>query len=439
MDEKGEKKLRHTRLFYMFISLLLVTACSDNETTQEKKEGKEEAQEVIQQEEPRVVEYPKAATVPEEIMGQPIGEKTQTQEDLETLMTEFELEGLEPEQIYDGLVHWFGFDYQGVYGDLRDFEPDFGELDITKAQEEKVKNIAIHLDSSGSMAGHVSGGEKMKLAKDALKKYASGLPEDSILSLRVYGHKGSGSDSDKSLSCKSTEVMYPASTYNEEAFIASLGKFKPSGWTPLAASIQSAYDDLKKTASANTENILFVVSDGIETCGGNPVEEAKKLAESDLSIKVNIIGFNVDDEGQSQLKATAEAGNGEYYTVNSNIDFTNTINQLLEDAAKSTQKNFEKAGLSMKVNFRLVEIGTEIRGLGSNFQKVLEQERQRIADALYELYKQDKVTEEDNTTIQNLITERYESLSTLKNSLLERANEKKEKKHQELLTAISNS
>ena len=44
------------------------------------------------------------------------------------------------------------------------------------------------------------------------------------------------------------------------------------------------------------------MSDGIETCDGNPVQEAKRLANSDLNVKVNIIGFNVNDEGQKQHK-----------------------------------------------------------------------------------------------------------------------------------------
>lgn len=429
--------LKYTHLFFTFLACLLMAACSGNEAT--KEEEKKEVQEVTKQEEKQTVEYPEASTVPEEIMLQPAGEKVQDQEDIQTLMTEFELEGLNSEQIYNGLVHWFGSDYQRVYEDLRDFEPDFGELDITKEQENKAKNIAIHLDSSGSMAGYVSGGEKMELAKSALKKYAAGLPQDSILSLRVYGHKGTGNDADKSLSCSSTEVMYEANTYNEAAFSSSLGKFKPSGWTPLAASIQNAYEDLKNTATPKTENILFVVSDGIETCDGNPVEEAKKLAESDLDIKVNIIGFNVDDKGQRQLKETAEAGNGEYFTVNSNIDFTNTIDKLLQDARKSYQKNFEKSGLSTKVNFRVVEIAADIRDLGSNFQNVLEQEQQNLSDALYELYLLEKISEEDNEKIESLIEQRYESLYTFKESLLEKANVKKDEKHEELLSIIRNS
>ena len=115
----------------------------------------------------------------------------------------------------------------------------------------------------------------MDLAKNAIKKYASGLPQDSVISLRVYGHKGTGSDSDKILSCSSTEVMYEANSYQNENFSNALTQFKPSGWTPLAATIKSAYDDLKIKSADNSENILFIVSDGIQTCDGNPVEEAR--------------------------------------------------------------------------------------------------------------------------------------------------------------------
>lgn len=432
--------LRWTRYFFILIALLSIVACSDGEATSNEKDVQETMKQ--QEEQRNVVEYPPAARTPEKIAQQPVGQKINTsldQAEIKNIMTEFEAEGMTSEQIYDGLVHWFGFDYKRAYEELRDFEPDFGELDITKEQESKVKNIAIHLDSSGSMAGQVSGGVKMELAKDALKKYAAGLPEESIISLRVYGHKGTGSNQDRSLSCSSTEVMFEANTYNETTFSGALEKFKPSGWTPLAASIQKAYEDLKTNASPTTENILFVVSDGIETCEGNPVEEALKLAESDLNVKVNIIGFNVDDAGQKQLKETAEAGNGEYFTVNSNIDFTNTIEQMLQDARKGYEKNFEKAGLSTKINFRVPEISREITKLGSNFAEVFENESSILSDALYELYQQEKITSEVNDGVNLMIIQRYDQLNQFKEELLQQANEKKEQKHEELLTLIRNS
>ncbi|KOP78240.1 hypothetical protein ACFFHH_21220 [Cytobacillus solani] len=41
--------------------------------------------------------------------------------------------------------------------------------------------------------------------------------------------------------------------------------------------------------------------------------------------KVNIIGFDVDDDGQKQLKQVAEAGGGNYATVRDKSEFEDVI------------------------------------------------------------------------------------------------------------------
>ena len=66
------------------------------------------------------------------------------------------------------------------------------------------------------------------------------------------------------------------------------------------------------SADEDTENILYIVSDGVEIYDGNSVEAAKKLAEFDLNVKIYIIGFDVNNAGQKQLKETASASNGQY-------------------------------------------------------------------------------------------------------------------------------
>lgn len=60
------------------------------------------------------------------------------------------------------------------------------------------------------------------------------------------------------------------------------------------------------------------ISDGIETCDGDPIKAVSKLRNHQIDATVNIIGFDVDDEGQQQLKEIAEAGGGEYDTVKIN-------------------------------------------------------------------------------------------------------------------------
>ena len=76
------------------------------------------------------------------------------------------------------------------------FEPDYGEYGIDK-KEMKQLNISVLIDASGSMKAYVGGEQMMASAKDAVKRFGAGLPEDTIVSLRVYGHEGTGSSADK--------------------------------------------------------------------------------------------------------------------------------------------------------------------------------------------------------------------------------------------------
>lgn len=104
-----------------------------------------------------------------------------------------------------------------------------GGLKNLKLPGEKPVNIMILVDSSGSMAGKVSGGMKMDLAKEAVKNFASQMPEGANVSLSVYGHKGSNSEKDKATSCKSIEEVYPLGAYDESKFNQALNQFKPKG------------------------------------------------------------------------------------------------------------------------------------------------------------------------------------------------------------------
>ncbi|MDY0404955.1 VWA domain-containing protein [Virgibacillus sp. 179-BFC.A HS] len=184
-------------------------------------------------------------------------------------------------------------------------------------------NVAVLFDASGSMGKQIGGKTQMDLAKEAVNDFLGQLPEGVQVSLRAYGHKGTGSDADKAMSCKSSEEVYPLGTYDSQKMKKALNTFSPAGWTPLAASIRAAGKDLKKQTGDNVENIVYVVSDGVETCGGDPVKEAKALNQSDIQAVVNIIGFDVDDAGQKALKKVAEAGKGKYATVRTKQELEN--------------------------------------------------------------------------------------------------------------------
>ncbi|PAC31873.1 vWA domain-containing protein, partial [Caldifermentibacillus hisashii] len=133
---------------------------------------------------------------------------------------------------------------------------------------------------------------------------------------------------DKALSCSSSELVYPISNFNEGEFRAALNKFSPSGWTPIGLALREAKNDLSSFDGANNTNIVFLVSDGIDTCDDQPIEAAKELYSSNISPIINVIGFDVDSKGQNQLREIAAATEGIYGTVTNEGELQKELDNL---------------------------------------------------------------------------------------------------------------
>lgn len=242
---------------------------------------------------------------------------------------------LTKEQYIEELKYMFTEDYHKEMETLLTFDSTI-EVDIERPDESvdtptlKTAHYAILVDASGSMAAKVGGKTRMEAAKEAVLEFAEQIPENATLSLRVYGQDGSNKESDKALSCESTEVLYNNS-FEALEFNNALAQVKPVGWTPIALGLQMVKGDIPE---GTDDVVVYVVSDGIETCDGDPVQEAKNLVSSDIETVVNIIGFDVDNEGQKLLKEVATAGNGEFTYVNSEQDLKKYMRAQYEEIQK---------------------------------------------------------------------------------------------------------
>lgn len=195
----------------------------------------------------------------------------------------------------------------------------------------KTAHYAILIDASGSMKNINGNKTRMAAAKEAVLEFAEQIPENATISLRVYGHLGSGSNADKNLSCSSTESFYNGQ-FEQQAFQEALKKVDGNGWTPIALALRSVKEDIPENVD---EAIVYVVSDGIETCDGDPVSAAKDLVAADIETVVNIIGFDVDNKGQKLLKEVATAGNGEFTYVDSEQDLKKYMRKQYEELQKA--------------------------------------------------------------------------------------------------------
>lgn len=225
-------------------------------------------------------------------------------------------------KIYNQLVYHLAENYEAGIQKINAITPVYtydsnrpGNAVPSQGEAEKKVHVQILLDSSGSMNGKIGGKTKMELAKTAIVQFASSLQKGTEISLRLYGHKGTGNNADKQLSCSTTKVVYPPSPYDANTFSTALEQAKPAGWTPIAKAIEDAKTQINQTSETDTENIVYIVSDGIETCGGNAVQAAQSIHQSNIKAVVNIIGFDIPAKDRQALEKISQAGGGTYVDV----------------------------------------------------------------------------------------------------------------------------
>lgn len=312
---------------------------------------------------------------------------------------------------------------------MQDFEVKYAEVKLPDGRllqdvsEEELNeepdpvNVAVLVDASGSMKANVSGGNKMELAKTSLRDFSASLPDNVNISLSVFGHKGTGSDQDKALSCSSIETVYSMQPYDQQGFSEAMNKFSASGWTPLAAAIESAEKELLESSDDKTKTFMYVISDGIETCEGDPVKAAKQAKSSIKNLQINIIGFDVDDEADRQLKEVASAGGGEYTSAKNKQQLDDLISKNWKEAMSKTTWRFWVAGNHNNLNWTAVGMSNELRSLQNTNIQSRNRELDRFNKALNMLLEEDIVELTPKFEISDLIYKRANEVKEYSDSI----------------------
>lgn len=320
------------------------------------------------------------------------------------------------------LIANFRTNYQSTIQPIKNYEVKYDKLKLPDGRllqdvsEEEINkgpkkvNVAILLDASGSMKANVPGGNKMQLAKTSLKNFSESLPANTNVSLSVFGHKGTGDDKDKKLSCSSVESVYPLKSYNKTVFSKALNKFNASGWTPLASAIEKAKTELLQASDVQTKSYIYVVSDGVETCGGNPVKAAKDAKNSNMDIQINIIGFDVDSKADQQLKEVAKAGGGEYTSVKNKQQLDNEITKSWKESMGKTTWRFWVVGKSNNINWDSVRMSQELGKLFDNHITSRNREFERMNNVLNKLTEEKQMDINTKSAISDLLYKRLESI-----------------------------
>lgn len=188
------------------------------------------------------------------------------------------------------------------------------------------QKIQIVLDMSGSMAAKDRGRTRADSAREAIAKALETIPPDVPVSLRLYGHRIDKEQKEES--CKDTERVVDFTTSASPQILAALAAAKPRGQTPIAFSLRESAEDLGP-ADGTKNTVILLVTDGDETCGGNPEELVDELLRLGYEMRIYTVGLGVDQNTKRRLEDVATKTGGTY------TDAANTekLQKALSDAA----------------------------------------------------------------------------------------------------------
>lgn len=226
-----------------------------------------------------------------------------------------------------------------IFSLVAGWQPGFAQRDDGDAPEGSV-NIEIILDVSGSMAQIVDNDEtRMDAAKRVLTDVVGGFPdrEGVNVGLRIYGHKGDNTDAGKDESCQSSELVVPVEGVDTQGLLDEIESLQPTGWTPLALSLEQSADDFPQ-ASDEASNYVILVTDGLETCGGEPCMTSAELHASDAKATVSVIGLALIPAEQETIACIAEEGGGEVYGAADASELSNALFTALSTPVPDIEK-----------------------------------------------------------------------------------------------------
>ncbi|MEQ8559145.1 MAG: VWA domain-containing protein [Henriciella sp.] len=220
--------------------------------------------------------------------------------------------------------------------DYRPAEPGFLSVEADDNAGSSVADSAgmlIILDASGSMLKRMEDGRRIEIAKSALAGFLADLGGDAQqvrAGLRIFGGPPG--------SCE-TELAQPVAPISVGKITEIVQAVRPqnNAKTAIGRAIERAGEDLSDITGAKS---ILLVTDGEETCGGDPLDAVTALREKTDEARVDVIAFALEPEiDREPFRTWAEAGGGIFVDAKTASDLKDGLN-----AARQTRFEVFKDG-----------------------------------------------------------------------------------------------
>ncbi|MEI7663481.1 MAG: VWA domain-containing protein [Bacteroidota bacterium] len=185
--------------------------------------------------------------------------------------------------------------------------------------------ILFVFDASQSMYGQWQSDTKFNIAVKLFSGILDSLRTQANLelALRVYGHQKQFPPQD----CNDTRLEVPFAKDNVARIKHVLKTITPKGTTPIAYSLSQATKDFPPCD--NCRNIVILITDGLEECGGDPCAVSLELQKKGIVLKPFIIGIGKNFRDQFECVGT-------YFDASNETQFRNALNIIISRSLNPT-------------------------------------------------------------------------------------------------------
>lgn len=191
---------------------------------------------------------------------------------------------------------------------------------------EQLTRILFVFDASRSMVNTHGPLTRMEGAKKLFYKFVDSLSKQKNMqfALRMYGHTVKYPPGN----CNDSKLIVPFGKNNLALIKQKVSEAKPTGITPIEHSLTQAANDFPDNKAVN---MIIIITDGIEECGGDPCKARQKLMEKGIVFKPFIIGIGLTPE---QIKTFECVGS--YYDYDNANTFSNISDIIIKQKLNKT-------------------------------------------------------------------------------------------------------
>lgn len=217
--------------------------------------------------------------------------------------------------------------------------------------------ILFIFDDSYSMYAPWNSNVKIEVAKKVMAQFLDSLKNvpNLEIALRCYGHT---TFFKPERNCKDTklEVPFAPANVNAARIKQRIQKLEPMGTTPIAFSLGESANDFPE--KPNCRNMIILITDGIEECGGNPCKVSYELQRKGIFIRPFVIGIGLDASYTSSFGCI-----GKFYDVSNEANFLQVLNLVMVEALTRTSVEVDllditKRPVETDVDMTFYEAGT---------------------------------------------------------------------------------